>query len=114
MQPVANLSGLVHIQLSPVNEKNERLRRLLAALVMLLIEWALWPACVVSYLIPMWPMHTYSSAGCLHTSPGGNMTLGDSFTSSLFKQTYQKVFSKDHKGEYNMAFNGTFTVKVRR
>ena len=42
------------------------------------------------------------------------MTLGDSFTSSLFKQTYQKVFSKDHKGEYNMAFNGTFTVKVRR
>lgn len=43
---------------------------------------------------------------------GGHMTLGDSFTSALFKQTYHKVFSKDYKGEFNMAFNATFSVKV--
>eukprot|EP00123_Amoebidium_parasiticum_P016638 comp23528_c2_seq3/m.39562 comp23528_c2_seq3/g.39562 ORF comp23528_c2_seq3/g.39562 comp23528_c2_seq3/m.39562 type:complete len:764 (-) comp23528_c2_seq3:258-2549(-) len=45
---------------------------------------------------------------------GGNMTLGDSFTSSLFKQTYQKVFTKDHRQEYNMVFNATVDVKCSK
>merc|ERR1711962_492714 len=45
---------------------------------------------------------------------GGNMVMGDSFNSSLFKQTYQRVFSKDTKGEFKMAFNATLEVKVSR
>merc|ERR1711973_552190 len=45
---------------------------------------------------------------------GGNMVMGDSFNSSLFKQTYQRVFSKDPKGEFMMAFNATVEVKCSR
>eukprot|EP00124_Ichthyophonus_hoferi_P003697 Ihof_evm1s338 gene=Ihof_evmTU1s338 len=45
---------------------------------------------------------------------GGHMTLGDSFTSSLFKQSYQKVFGKDHRQEYNMGFNVTLDVKCSK
>jgi len=40
------------------------------------------------------------------------MAIGDSFNTSLFKQTFQKVFSKDTKGEFNMAFNAVMEVKV--
>lgn len=40
------------------------------------------------------------------------MIMGDSFTSSLFKQTFQRVFGKDQKGEYKMAFNAVMEVKV--
>ncbi|EDQ92266.1 uncharacterized protein MONBRDRAFT_34958 [Monosiga brevicollis MX1] len=43
---------------------------------------------------------------------GGHMIMGDSFNTSLFKQTFQRVFSKDTSGNYNMAFNATFEVKV--
>eukprot|EP01134_Creolimax_fragrantissima_P006353 CFRG6353T1 len=42
---------------------------------------------------------------------GGNLVLGDSFTSSLFKQTYSKVYMKGSNGEYEMAFNANFDVK---
>lgn len=42
----------------------------------------------------------------------GHMVLGDSFSSTLFKQTFQNVFSKDAKGEFKMAFNGILEVKV--
>ena len=45
---------------------------------------------------------------------GGNMVMGDSFNSSLFKQTYQRVFGKDSKGEFKMAFNATMEVKCSR
>jgi hypothetical protein len=38
--------------------------------------------------------------------------MGDSFNTALFKQTFQRVFAKDMKGEYNMAFNSTFEVKA--
>lgn len=38
--------------------------------------------------------------------------MGDSFNTSLFKQTFQRVFGKDMRGEYNMAFNCTFEVKA--
>lgn len=47
-------------------------------------------------------------------STGGHMVMGDSFNSSLFKQTFQRVFSKDEKGELKMAFNGTIEVKCSR
>lgn len=42
------------------------------------------------------------------------MVMGDSFNSSLFKQTFQRVFAKDQKGDYKMAFNGTLEVKCSR
>eukprot|EP01134_Creolimax_fragrantissima_P000713 CFRG0713T1 len=45
---------------------------------------------------------------------GGHLTLGDSFTSSLFKQTYQRVFGKNSRGEFNMAFNATMEVRCSK
>lgn len=45
---------------------------------------------------------------------GGHMVMGDSFNSSLFKQTFQRVFSKDTKEEFRMAFNATLEVKCSR
>ena len=39
--------------------------------------------------------------------------MGDSFNTSLFKQTFQKVFAKDNKNEYRMNFGATIEVKVR-
>lgn len=38
--------------------------------------------------------------------------MGDSFNTSLFKQSFQRVFAKDTRGDYNMGFNATFGVKV--
>jgi len=42
----------------------------------------------------------------------GHMVMGDSFNTSLFKQTFQRVFSKDSKNEFRMAFSGNIEVKV--
>jgi protein transport protein SEC23 len=39
--------------------------------------------------------------------------MGDSFNSSMFKQTFQRVFSKDAKQEFRMGFGATVEVKVR-
>lgn len=38
--------------------------------------------------------------------------MGDSFNTSLFKQTFQRVFSKDYNGDFRMAFGGVLEVKV--
>ena len=40
------------------------------------------------------------------------MVMGDSFNTSLFQQTFQRVFSKDSKGEFKMGFGATLEVKV--
>lgn len=45
---------------------------------------------------------------------GGHMVMGDSFNTSLFKQTFQRVFSKDGKGEFKMGFGATVEVKTSR
>ncbi|CAI9730808.1 transport Sec23A-like isoform X1 [Octopus vulgaris] len=45
---------------------------------------------------------------------GGHMVMGDSFNTSLFKQTFQRVFSKDMKGEFKMGFGATLEVKTSR
>lgn len=45
---------------------------------------------------------------------GGHMVMGDSFNTSLFKQTFQRVFSKDTKEEFKMAFGATLEVKTSR
>ncbi|CAG9830181.1 unnamed protein product [Diabrotica balteata] len=47
-------------------------------------------------------------------STGGHMVMGDSFNSSLFKQTFQRVFTRDQKSDLKMAFNGTLEVKCSR
>ncbi|KAF5305729.1 hypothetical protein FQR65_LT07625 [Abscondita terminalis] len=47
-------------------------------------------------------------------STGGHMVMGDSFNSSLFKQTFQRVFARDQKNDLKMAFNGTLEVKCSR
>ena len=39
--------------------------------------------------------------------------MGDSFNTTLFKQTWQKVFAKDaHGHNFRMAFSASFEVKV--
>ena len=46
-------------------------------------------------------------------SCSGYMVMGDSFNTSLFKQSFQKVFAKDAQNNYfKMGFNATFEVKV--
>jgi len=50
---------------------------------------------------------------CPNTT-GGHLVMGDSFSSSLFKQTFQRVFSKDSRNEYKMAFNALMEVKTSR
>ena len=38
--------------------------------------------------------------------------MADSFNTSLFKQTFQRVFNKDVQGSFKMAFAGTLEIKV--
>lgn len=45
---------------------------------------------------------------------GGHMVMGDSFNTSLFKQTFQRVFAKDMKKEFRMAFGANLEVKTSR
>ncbi len=47
-------------------------------------------------------------------STGGHLVMGDSFASSLFKQTFQRVFAKDSRNDLKMAFNALFEVKTSR
>ena len=40
--------------------------------------------------------------------------MGDAFNTSLFKQTFQKVFGKDAKNEYRMNFGASLEIKVTK
>uniref|UniRef100_A0A4W3KEN6 Protein transport protein SEC23 n=1 Tax=Callorhinchus milii TaxID=7868 RepID=A0A4W3KEN6_CALMI len=51
---------------------------------------------------------------CCSNLTGGYIVMGDSFNTSLFKQTFQRVFSKDLQGEFKMAFGATVEVKTTR
>ena len=42
------------------------------------------------------------------------MFMGDSFDTALFKQSFQRVFSKDAKDEFKMAFGANIEVKVSK
>lgn len=42
------------------------------------------------------------------------MVMGDSFNSSLFKQTFQRVMARDHENNLKMAFNANIEVKTSR
>uniref|UniRef100_A0A8C4IDZ7 Protein transport protein SEC23 n=1 Tax=Dicentrarchus labrax TaxID=13489 RepID=A0A8C4IDZ7_DICLA len=48
---------------------------------------------------------------CLSNLTGGHIVMGDSFNTSLFKQTFQRVFSKDYNGDFRMAFGSVMEVK---
>ncbi len=48
----------------------------------------------------------------LSNMTGGYMIMGDFFNSSLFKQTFQKLFVKDQKGDFKMGFGASLEVKV--
>ncbi|XP_012661891.1 protein transport protein Sec23A [Otolemur garnettii] len=50
---------------------------------------------------------------CCPNLTGGYMVMGDSFNTSLFKQTFQRVFTKDMHGQFKMGFGGTLEIKVR-
>ena len=45
-------------------------------------------------------------------STGGYMILSDSFTTAIFKQSFQRVFNKDSQGNLLMGFNATLDVQV--
>ena len=47
-------------------------------------------------------------------STGGLMIMGDSFDSSLFKTSFQRVFTKDDKNQLKMAFNAIVEAKTSR
>uniref|UniRef100_A0A8C7TL87 Protein transport protein SEC23 n=1 Tax=Oncorhynchus mykiss TaxID=8022 RepID=A0A8C7TL87_ONCMY len=51
---------------------------------------------------------------CCSNHTGGYMVMADSFTTSLFKQTFQRVFTKDVSGAFKMAFAGTLEIKTSR
>uniref|UniRef100_A0A8B9F7D6 Protein transport protein SEC23 n=1 Tax=Amazona collaria TaxID=241587 RepID=A0A8B9F7D6_9PSIT len=48
---------------------------------------------------------------CCANLTGGHMVMGDSFNTSLFKQTFQRVFNKGFNGEFRMAFGACLDVK---
>uniref|UniRef100_A0A2I3M335 Protein transport protein SEC23 n=1 Tax=Papio anubis TaxID=9555 RepID=A0A2I3M335_PAPAN len=48
---------------------------------------------------------------CCPNLTGGYMVMGDSFNTSLFKQTFQRVFTKDMHGQFKMGFGGTLEIK---
>ena len=48
----------------------------------------------------------------LPNSTNGIIVLSDSFTTSIFKQSFLRVFNKDDQGNLEMGFNATFDVQV--
>ncbi|KAG0285549.1 GTPase-activating protein S23 [Linnemannia gamsii] len=47
-------------------------------------------------------------------STGGFMILSDSFTTLIFKQSFQKMFEKDAEGNLKMGFNATLAVQTTK
>jgi protein transport protein SEC23 len=46
-------------------------------------------------------------------STNGVIVLSDSFATSIFKQSFLRLFNKDDQGHLQMGFNATFDVQVR-
>lgn len=45
---------------------------------------------------------------------GGVLLLSDAFTTSIFKQSFLRLFNKDEEGYLSMGFNGTLDIKTSR
>lgn len=50
----------------------------------------------------------------LPNSTGGVMILADAFTTSIFKQSIQRIFNKDDNGFLKMAFNATHDIHTSK
>lgn len=50
----------------------------------------------------------------LPNSTNGVIVLADSFATSIFKQSFLRLFNKDEQGNLAMGFNATFDVQVRQ
>lgn len=50
----------------------------------------------------------------LCNSTGGTLLLADAFTTSIFKQSFLRLFNKDSEGYLLMGFNATFDIKTSR
>jgi len=50
----------------------------------------------------------------LVNATGGFMIISDSFTTAIFKQSFQRVFNKDSQGHLLMGFNATLDVQTTR
>lgn len=50
----------------------------------------------------------------LTNSTNGFMILSDSFATSIFKQSFQRIFAKDDEGNLQMGFNATFDVQTTK
>lgn len=50
----------------------------------------------------------------LPNSTNGVMVLSDAFTTSIFKQSFLRVFTKDEQGHLEMGFNATFDVQTTK
>lgn len=48
----------------------------------------------------------------LPNSTNGVIVLSDSFATSIFKQSFLRIFNKDDQGHLQMGFNATFDVQV--
>ena len=48
----------------------------------------------------------------LPNSTNGVIVLSDSFATSIFKQSFLRLFNKDEQGNLQMGFNATFDVQV--
>ncbi|EEB08026.1 GTPase activating protein Sec23b [Schizosaccharomyces japonicus yFS275] len=48
---------------------------------------------------------------CLVNRTNGNVVLSDSFNTSIFKQSFQRIFSLDAAGFLRMGFNASMTIK---
>ena len=47
-------------------------------------------------------------------STNGVIVLSDSFATSIFKQSYLRIFNKDAEGHLEMGFNATFDVQTTK
>lgn len=50
----------------------------------------------------------------LPNSTNGAMVLSDSFATSIFKQSFLRIFNKDDQGQLEMGFNATFDVQTTK
>ena len=50
----------------------------------------------------------------LPNSTNGVMVLSDAFTTSIFKQSFLRLFNRDEQGHLQVGFNATFDVQVRQ
>lgn len=48
----------------------------------------------------------------LPNSTNGAMVISDSFATSIFKESFLRLFGKDAEGHLLMGFNATFDVQV--